>query len=122
MARRRPRIFALLSLVLCWPSATTAAPDERAERIDRIRSLARAGRHDEVEAQAGALLSTLPPDNRPTAWSIDLNGRWAHDARIGRRYVYLLSILTHGDTPALARADARSEARHKSGRPLRLVD
>ena len=86
-ARRRPRIISLLSLVLCWASATTAAPDERAERINRIRSSARAGRHDEVEAQARALLSTLPTDDRPTAWSIDLNGRWAHDARIGRRHV-----------------------------------
>ena len=100
MARRRPRIFALLSLVLCWASATDAAPDERAERIDRIRSMARAGKHDEVETQARALLSTLPPDDQPTAWSIDLNGRWAHDARIGRHYVYLVSILTRGETPA----------------------
>ncbi len=100
MARRRPRISTLMSLVLCWASAAPAAPDERAETIDRIRSSARAGRHDQVEAQARALLDTLPPEDRPDAWSIDLDSRWAHDARIGQRHVYLVSILTHGETPA----------------------
>jgi hypothetical protein len=77
MARRRPRISLLLSLALCWASAATAAADERAARIDRIRSSARAGRHDEVEAQARAVLNTLPPDDRPDAWSIDFNPTFA---------------------------------------------
>ena len=100
MARRRPRISLLLSLVLCWASAATAAADERAARIDRIRSSARAGRHDEVEAQARAMLDTLPPDDRPDAWSIDFNGRSVHDVRIGRRHVYLLRMISGGENPA----------------------
>jgi hypothetical protein len=100
MARRRPRISSLLSLFLCWASAAGAAPDDRAARIDRIRASAQAGRHDEVEAQARALLDTLSPDDRPDAWSIDLKGLWVQDVRIGRRHVYLLRRISGGEAPA----------------------
>jgi hypothetical protein len=100
MAQRRPQISLLLSLALCWASAATAAAGERAARIDRIRSSARAGRHDEVEAQARAVLNTLPPDDRPDAWSIDFNGRSVHDVRIGRRHVYVLRMISGGENPA----------------------
>ena len=90
----RPWIRSLSSLILCWASAAPAAYDERAAQIDRIRSLARAGRHDNAEAQAQSLLDVLPPDDRPYAWSIDLNGRLVHDARIGRNHVYLMRMVS----------------------------
>jgi hypothetical protein len=56
--------------------------------IDRLRDLARAGRHDEVVAEAEVLLDATPIDRRSLAWSIDFNHFPVEDVRIGRRYLY----------------------------------
>ena len=98
--QRRPRIASLLSLFLSGTWAMVASGGERAAQIEQIRSLARAGKHVEVEVQAQALLDALPADDRPTAWSIDLYGRWAEDVRFGQRHIYLIRTTQRPEVPA----------------------
>ena len=93
--QRRPQIASLLSLFLSGAWAMVASGGERDAQIEQIRSLARAGKHVEVEVQAQTLLDALPADDRPTAWSIDLYARWAEDVRFGRRHIYLMRTI-HG--------------------------
>jgi hypothetical protein len=115
MARRRSRIFALLSLVLCWASAAKAAPGERGTRRSEVGCLGtpRVSTPSAAFASPGWDSGRPRPSTRPTrTWatsSTSIPGKC--DAR---------RSIPHCSRPAGFELFEKSSLNNPYGQPYRL--